>query len=91
MCFHVPSIKEELEIGRKLDLHYFKVVSAVPLWFASGIKACKAKTSEDTGTLKVSKNEFNSDRKKACIPRQMSRDRKISLVQLFLQAGITKS
>ena len=58
-CFHVPSFKEDLEVGRKLDLHDFNIGSAVPLWFAFGIEACKAKTSEDTGTLRISKNELD--------------------------------
>jgi hypothetical protein len=52
MCFHVPKVKDGLEVGRKLDLHDFNVGSTVPLWFAFGIKTCKAKTSEDTGTLR---------------------------------------
>ena len=51
-CFHVPSIKEALEVGRKLDFHDSNVGSAVPLCFAFCIEACKSKTSEDTGTLK---------------------------------------
>ena len=59
MCFHVPSVKNELEVGRKFDLHDFNIGSAVPLRFAFGIETCKAKTGEDTGTLRVSKNELN--------------------------------
>ena len=53
MRFHVPSVKDELEAGRKLDLHDFDIGSTVPLWFAFGVVTCKAKTSEDTGTLSV--------------------------------------
>ena len=59
ICFHVPSVKEELEVGSKLDLHDFNVGRAVPLWFTFSIEACKAKASEDTGTLRVSKNTLN--------------------------------
>ena len=58
MRFHVPSVKDGPEVGRKLELQDFNVSSAVPLWFAFGIETCKAKTSEDTGTLRVSKNEL---------------------------------
>ena len=63
MCFHIPSVKDGFEIGRKLELHYLNVGSAVPLWFAFGIETCKAKTSEDaTSTLikELSKNEWIS-------------------------------
>ena len=52
MCFHVPSVKEELEVGRKLNLHDINAGSAVPLRFAFGIETCKAKTSEVTDTLR---------------------------------------
>ena len=59
MCFHVPSVKDALEVGGKLDLHDFNIGSAVPLRFAFGIVTSKTKTSEDTGTLRVSKNKWN--------------------------------
>ena len=45
MCFYVPSAKDGLEVGRKLDLHDFNVGSTVPLWFTFGIETCKAKTT----------------------------------------------
>ena len=51
MCFHVPSVKDRLEVGRKLNLHDFNVGGAVPLWLAFGIETCKAKTCDDTRTL----------------------------------------
>ena len=63
MCFHVPSLEDELEVGRKLDLHDPNVGSAVPLWFAFGIETCKAKTSEDTGTLNDSELKYYKLRK----------------------------
>ena len=91
MCFYVPSAKDGLEVGRKLELHGINVGSTVPLWFAFGIETCKAKTSEDTGTLVNWLNKLLYSREKKCIPRWVSRERKISLFQMFLQAGISKS
>ena len=60
MCFHVPSVKDGLEVGRKLVLQDFNVGSAVPLWLAFGIETCKAKTSDVTRTLSESFEEWIS-------------------------------